>query len=138
MVGHMHLEELISMREPIKIFLEGDTNLGKFIRNIEEPMIFNFIYHIIMALMLNFLLVHIPPTCRPINPSTPSFILMAPQSCKPHHLNARNSREDPSHAAIATIDIVSYYETRVSEEDKVSMWALEYEVHLVREFKEES
>jgi hypothetical protein len=52
-------------------------------------------------------------------------------------LSAGTSREDPSRAAIATIDIVSHYETHVSEEDKVSMSALEYEVRLVREFKED-
>ena len=39
MASRLHLEEFISMRAPIKIFLEGDENLGKFINNIEEPMI---------------------------------------------------------------------------------------------------
>jgi hypothetical protein len=39
MASRLHLEEFISMRAPIKIFLEGDENLGKFINNIEESMI---------------------------------------------------------------------------------------------------
>jgi hypothetical protein len=91
-----------------------------------------------MDLLLTFMLVKIPPTCRPVTPSTPYFILMAPHSCKPRHLNDGNSREDPSRATRETIDIVSYHETHVPEEDKVSMSALEYEVCLIDEFKKES
>jgi hypothetical protein len=46
--------------------------------------------------------------------------------------------QGPSHAARETIDIVGYYETHVPQEDKVSMSALEDEVLLVHEFKEDS
>jgi hypothetical protein len=125
------------MREPIKIYLKGDATIGKFIRNIEEPLIFNCISHINMAIMLTFPLVHIPPTCRPVTPSTLSFIIMAPRICKPRYLNVGTSRAGPSRAARETIDIVGYYETHVPKEDKVSMSALEDEVRLVHEFKED-
>ena len=55
-----HIEQLVSMRAPIKILLEGDATRSKFIRNIHEPMIFNSSSHIILALPLMVPLVHIP------------------------------------------------------------------------------
>jgi hypothetical protein len=74
MIDRLHLEELISMRAPIKTLLEGDTTIGKFIRNIHEPLIFNCSSHIIMALLLTFPLVHIPPVYGPVTPLLlPSF-----------------------------------------------------------------
>jgi hypothetical protein len=83
MIDRLRLEELISMRAPIKILLEGDVTLGKFIRNIQEPLIFNCNSHIILSLLLMFPLVHIPPACGPVTPSALSFILMAPRGHKP-------------------------------------------------------
>jgi len=55
-----HIEQLVSMRAPIKILLEGDATRSKFIRNIHEPMIFNSSSHIILSLPLMVPLVHIP------------------------------------------------------------------------------
>jgi hypothetical protein len=55
-----HIEQLVSMRAPIKILLEGYATRSKFIRNIHEPMIFNSSSHIILALPLMVPLVHIP------------------------------------------------------------------------------
>jgi hypothetical protein len=107
MTDSLHLEELISMRAPINICLEGDTTIDKFIRNIEEPLMFNCISHINMAIMLTFPLVHIPPTRRLVTPSTLSFILMDPRSCMPRHLKAGTFRVGPSRATRETIDIVT-------------------------------
>jgi hypothetical protein len=73
--------------------------LGKFIRNMGEPLISNCISHIIMALLLTFPLVHMPPTFRPVTPSTPSFILMVHRNYKPRRLNDGTSRTCPSHVA---------------------------------------
>jgi hypothetical protein len=53
-------------------------------------------------------------------------------------LNVGTSRAGPSHATRETIDVVDYYETHVPEDDKVAMSALEDEVLLVCEFKEDS
>jgi hypothetical protein len=41
MIDRLHLDELISMRAPTKTLLEGDATIGKFIRNIHGPLIFN-------------------------------------------------------------------------------------------------
>jgi len=134
MIDCMCLEELISMRGPIKIRLEGDTTLGKFIRNIQEPLIFNCRSHIILAFLLTFSLVHIPSAYEPVTPSALSFI-MDPCNHKPFHLNDGTSRVGLSHA---TIDATDYYETYFPEDDKVAMSALEDEVRVVCEFKEDS
>jgi hypothetical protein len=138
MIDRLHLDELISMRAPTKTLLEGDATIGKFIRNIHGPLIFNCSPHIISAPLLTFPLVHIPPVCGPVTLSGSSFILMDPCISKPHHLNVGTSREGPTCAAREAIGIVDYYETYVHEDDKVMMSALEDEVLLVHEFKEDS
>jgi hypothetical protein len=63
---------------------------------------------------------------------------MSPCICNPHHLNVGTSRVGPSRTARAAIGIVDYYETHVSEDDKVAMSTLEDKVLLFHEFIEDS
>jgi hypothetical protein len=63
---------------------------------------------------------------------------MDPCSCKPRHLNVGTSREGPSRAARETIELSITMKPMCHEDDKVSMSALEDEVLLVHEFKEDS
>jgi hypothetical protein len=63
---------------------------------------------------------------------------MAPRDRKRRSSGTGPSRGRPSRVAQVALEAIEHYENHVPEDDKVAMTALEVEVRLVREFKEDA
>jgi hypothetical protein len=62
---------------------------------------------------------------------------MAPRGCKPHSSGVILSWVGPSQASTEMLDAAEHYEHFVPKENKAAMLALEAEVRLTNEFKED-
>jgi hypothetical protein len=67
-----------------------------------------------------------------------SSLLISPSEHKPRSLGVDTSRVGSSRPTKVTLKAIEYYDTHVPEDDEVAMSALEDEVRLSCEFKEDS